>query len=75
MVGPMVLLGVLVGIVFLFVALVLAPLKLYGIHRELRITNATLAEQNKILTAIATEMHFDASSVNAAILPAPMAPR
>jgi hypothetical protein len=57
--GPMMLVGVIVGIVFL-VALVVAPFKLYGIHDELRKTNRTLAAQNEILTSIAAEIHFGA---------------
>jgi hypothetical protein len=57
------------------VALVVAPIKLYGIHDELRKTNRTLAAQNEILTAIATEMHFAALPLNVDIIrPAPPTP-
>jgi hypothetical protein len=37
------------GLLGLLVALVIAPLKLYGIHRELRYTNELLKHQSELL--------------------------
>jgi len=56
-IGVMLVLGILVGAVFL-IMLFVAPIKLYAIHSELRTMNRTLAAQNELLTAIATEIHF-----------------
>jgi biopolymer transport protein ExbB/TolQ len=64
-VGGLILVGFVIGGIFLFIVLVLAPLKLYEIARELRTANEHLKYSNELHKYLADSVRFYSERLDA----------